>query len=110
MRSSPPPSSAARLWSSSSCRFSCRPMVSCSRGRTRDRKRLKIPAAAGEFKAAGSAELVAGGREQDAGAAGLAVDATVDAARLGADVIARMEHPVVDQQLAVEEVQLFDAA
>src|SRR5437870_37520 len=63
----------------------------------------------GNEKELRSAEDVFGRRDEDAGAAGLAPDATIDALRLGPAVVAGMELPLVDHQLAVQQMQLLDS-
>ena len=47
-------------------------------------------------------------REQNARAASLAEDAVIDGIGLGPDVIAGIKFFIVDHQLAVKQMQLFD--
>src|SRR5690349_1967651 len=55
-----------------------------------------------------SAKRILGAGDEDAGAAGLAPDPIVRGARRAVIIVARHELALVDPQLAVEEMQLFD--
>src|SRR5439155_12518652 len=79
-------------------------------GRTRRRRAGTRGRHMGASRARGdSAKDIFGAGDEDAGAAGLAPDALVARSRRTVIVVAGHELAFVDPQLAVEEMQLFDA-